>query len=115
MKAALLPDRGVVKVAGIDSAGYFVATNRIPSTGKAVLYGYPGNEYSTQDCTVDDKGDLSCKVRAGGSGGPLIKGDYADLGAGSKRQPANGERSNTACRHRRSETAFRTAAQSFVR
>jgi hypothetical protein len=73
-------DLALVKVAGIDSAAYFVATDRIPATGKAVLYGFPGNKYSTQECTVDEKGDLSCKVHAGGSGGPLIKGNYFLIG-----------------------------------
>ncbi|GEM_PF-6169967 len=73
-------DLALAKVPLPDSAGYFLATKAIPSTGKAVLYGYPGSEYSTQDCTVDEKGDLSCKVRAGGSGGPLIKGHYFVVG-----------------------------------
>ncbi len=44
--------------------------------GKARLFGFPGGTYTSQDCTVDEKGDLSCKVEAGGSGGPLFKDGY---------------------------------------
>jgi hypothetical protein len=44
--------------------------------GKAKLYGFPAGKYEEQDCTVDEKGELSCQVRAGGSGGPLFKDGY---------------------------------------
>ncbi|MFO0966137.1 MAG: serine protease [Gemmataceae bacterium] len=73
-------DLALVRVSGLDTAGYFVGTKGIPATGKAVLHGFPGNSYSAEDCSVDEKGDLSIKVRAGGSGGPLVKGHYFVIG-----------------------------------
>jgi hypothetical protein len=44
--------------------------------GKAKLHGFPGGEYEVKDCTVDANGDLDCKVRGGGSGGPLMNDGY---------------------------------------
>ena len=73
-------DLALVKVLDFDSGGYFIAHKGMSSTGKAVLYGYPSGEFSAQDCTVDEKGDLSCKVRAGGSGGPLVMGRHFVVG-----------------------------------
>ncbi len=55
---------------------YWYAPKWFNPVGKATLYGFPGGKYEVQNCTVDENGDLSCKVRAGGSGGPLFKDNY---------------------------------------
>lgn len=44
--------------------------------GRSILHGFPDGSYEAQDCNVDGRGDLSCQVRGGGSGGPLLKDGY---------------------------------------